>query len=92
MSENEFPPVIFVDIKQSKTRFPLVRPQRWYWVALSADNFRKLGRSSEMYTNMHDAIDAALMLFGDEVNVFLRRHEIGNLTLRQARGSSENNQ
>lgn len=77
-------PVVYVDIKQSKRRWPLARPQRWYWVALNANNFKRMARSSENYTNEQDCIAATLQLFGDGTNVYLRQHELGNVPLRMA--------
>lgn len=76
---------VFVDIKQSRKRWPLARPQRWYWIALSGDNMRRLGRSSENYTNRQDCIDAVWLLFGDDQsNVYMRQAEKGNEILRLA--------
>lgn len=78
--------LIYVDIKQAKNlRKTLTgRPQPWYWVALSGDNNRVLGRSSERYTNKQDCIDSATLLFGTGSNVYLRETEHGNVQLRLA--------
>jgi hypothetical protein len=76
--------LIYVDLKQTSTRWPLRRPQRWYWVALNGNNMRRMARSSEMYTNQQDCIAAIQQLFGQESNVYLRRHEMGNAMLRMA--------
>lgn len=83
MPTTEFQPVLFVDLKCSKTRWP-GRPQRWYWVALNGNNFRRLARSSENYTNRQDCLDAVEQLFGSGTNVYLRQHEQGNVALRMA--------
>lgn len=81
---SEFPPVIFVDIKQAPlSRLP-GRPQRWYWVAKSAGNQKKLARSSERYTNRGDCLYVTAQLFGPATNVYLREAEHGNQTLRMA--------
>lgn len=89
---NEFPPVLFVDIKRAPlSRLPF-RQQRWYWVCKSADNQRKLARSTERYTNRQDALDAIYLLFRPGTTVYLRRREadgwpteiLGNEALRLA--------
>lgn len=77
--------LIWVDLTQSKRRWPLKRPQRWYWVALNANNMRRMARSSETYTNRKDCIAAIWQLFGDSTTVYLRQHELGNVNLRMAR-------
>jgi hypothetical protein len=77
--------LIFVDIKRSRTRFP-GRPQRWFWVALNGNNFRRLARSSENYTNRQDCLDALKQLFGSDANVYKREAEVGNVCLRLAQG------
>lgn len=82
---SEFPPLVYVDLKQAPKRLTFKgRQQRWYWVALSGDNFRVLARSSERYTNRNDAVKAIHLLFGDHVNVYLRQSEQGNQVLRMA--------
>lgn len=80
---SEFPSVYYVDIKQSKTVWPLKRPQKWYWVVLSEGNFKRMGKSW-MFTNEQDCIDSAVSLFGSSSTVFLRQHEKGNELLRRA--------
>lgn len=85
MMSNEFPPLIYVDIKRAA--LPSIRrgrPQRWYWVAKSADNQEKLARSSERYTNHEDCLAAIAQLFGSGTNVYLREQEQGNQVLRMA--------
>ena len=79
----EFATLVYIDLKRSENRWPLKRPQRWSWVALSGDNFRVLARSSESYTNKGDCLDAVALLFGDGTNVFLRQSEKGNVALRR---------
>ena len=74
--------LVYVDIRQSSTRWPWKRPQRWFWVALSGDNRRVLGQSSEKYTNRLDCVNAARILFGTSSNVYRREPETGNVTLR----------
>lgn len=81
-------PLIYVDVRQSKSRWPLIRPQRWYWVALNGNNFHTLARSSEMYTSRYDCLDAVAQLFGTTSNVYLRQHEKGNAALRMAAETS----
>jgi hypothetical protein len=76
--------LIYVDVKQSRRRWPLKRPQRFYWVALNGNNMRRLARSSETYTNRQDALDAVTELFGTESNVYKREAEMGNQLLRLA--------
>ena len=48
------------ELCRSDTRWPLRRPQRYWW-RLAADNGRILAVSSEMYANRADA-EAGLML------------------------------
>ncbi len=74
--------LIYVDIKQSARRWPLRRPQKWFWVALSGDNFHQLARSSEAYTNRSDCLKAVRILFGPDSNVYRREDEQGNVLLR----------
>lgn len=88
---DEFAPVVFIDILRSKTLWPWRRPQRWYFVALSADNQKALARSSEMYTNREDAADAAWLAFSHKATAFLRQggdtdldHQLGNVLMRRA--------
>jgi hypothetical protein len=80
---SEFPPVYYVDVKQSKTVWPLRRPQKWYWVVLAGGSFKRMGKSW-MFTNEQDCIDSAVSLFGAGSTVYLRRAEHGNQTLRMA--------
>lgn len=86
MPATEFPPLVLVDLKQSKTRWP-GRAQKWYWVALNGNNFHRLARSSENYTNQRDCIDAIWELFGGGTNVYFRHAEQGNQVLRMAAGT-----
>lgn len=51
-----------VRVRQSKRRWPRRRAQRWYWVVICV-NGRKLGQSSEMYTNKADCEAVARKLF-----------------------------
>jgi uncharacterized protein YegP (UPF0339 family) len=80
---SEFPPVFYVDIKRSRTRFPRRRPQRWYFVLLAAGNHEPV-MTSEMFTNRDDCLDSARKANGDWVTVFLRQAEKGNELLRRA--------
>jgi uncharacterized protein YegP (UPF0339 family) len=82
MSET-FPEVFYVDIKRSKKRFPLKRPQQWYFVLLAAGNHEPV-MTSEMFTNHGDCVAAAEKYNGDTITVFLRQKEIGNLLVRRA--------
>ena len=75
-------PVIYVDVKQSRRLWPLARPQRWYWVALNANNFRRLARSSETYTNYGDLLAAIEEVFGGQTVVYRREAEKGNVLVR----------
>lgn len=63
--------MIVVELKRSKTRWPLRRPQRWYWVARSAGNGKTLAQSSEMYSNSGDAVAAVQALFGPDTELRL---------------------
>lgn len=78
------PPLVYVDLKKSKVRWPLKRNQPWYFVAINGRNMRRLARSTENYTNRADAVDAIWQLFANDSNVFLREAEHGNVNLRQA--------
>jgi hypothetical protein len=60
------------------------RWQPWHIIIRSGDNQAVLFRSSERYTNRQDAIDAAILAFGDNSNVYLREAEHGNALLRRA--------
>lgn len=77
-----FLPVYYVDIKQSRTVWPLKRAQKWYWAVLSSGSFKRMGRSW-MFTNEQDCIDSATSLFGAASTVFLRQSEKGNQLLRR---------
>ena len=77
-------PLLFVDIQQSKSRWPVKRPQRWYWVLKSADNNEPLAVSSENYTNKQDCIDAAFLVHSAGSTVYFRQSEHGNVLMRQA--------
>jgi uncharacterized protein YegP (UPF0339 family) len=86
MSE-EFAPVIFVDVYQSRQRYAAKlagRPQTWRWRALSEGNRKKLASSGEAYINLADCLHAIELLFGTTATVFLRQHEKGNQLLRRA--------
>lgn len=74
-------PLIYVDIKQTKTLWPLKRPQKWYFVILSALNFKKLAKS-ETYVNEQDCIDTARLVGSGQTSAYLRRSEHGNELLR----------
>lgn len=63
--------IVTIHIRQSRTRWPLRRPQQWYWVAVSNGNHKTLARSSEMYTNEADVVTAAEQLFGNHTDVVL---------------------
>lgn len=86
MSE-EFAPVIFIDVYQSRQRYAAKvsgRPQTWRWRALSEGNRKKLASSGEAYTNLADLLHAVNLLFGPGSNVYLRQHEQGNQPLRMS--------
>lgn len=81
---SEAPAVVFVDIKQAPlSRIP-GRPQRWYWIAKSAGNQKRLARSTERYTNRADCVAAVWLLFHSSTTVFQREVEYGNIELRRA--------
>jgi uncharacterized protein YegP (UPF0339 family) len=89
---SEFAPLVYVDIRRALlSRIP-GRPQRWYWIARSADNQKKLARSTERYTNREDCVHAIKLLFAASTTVYLRRREadgwpveqLGNEALRMA--------
>lgn len=65
--------IVTIHIRQSKTRWPLRRPQRWYWVAINNANHKTLAQSSEMYTNENDAVTAAEHLFSNATDLLLSR-------------------
>jgi hypothetical protein len=76
--------LVYVVLKQAPlSRLPF-RQQRWYWLAKSGDNQRKLARSSERYFNRVDAINAINVLFADASNVYRREAELGDVMLRLA--------
>ena len=74
--------IVVVELKQSKTRWPLRRPQRWYWVARSSVNGSTLAQSSEMYTNRDDAVTAIRTVFGAQSEVHLKYPDDSGVTLR----------
>lgn len=76
--------VVVVELKQSRTRWPLRRPQRWYWIARSGANGKVLAQSSEMYTNSGNAVDAIKTLFGADTEVHLKRPDNSGVILRTA--------
>lgn len=62
----------------------LMRFQPWRIVIKSGDNFEPLFKGTERYKSERDALHAIYLAFGPTSNVFLRRHEKGNVRLRQA--------
>ena len=74
---------INVTIHRSPIRWPIRRPQRWFWIATNAGNHKPMGRASEMYTNEADAYRAAELLFGNYVDVVLVRPGKANRILRR---------
>lgn len=81
----EFPPVIYIDVYQTKPRARNAgRPQTWRWRALSEGNRKKLASSGEAYINLADCLHAIELLFGNGSNVYLRQHEQGNRALRMS--------
>lgn len=82
---SEFPPVVFIDVYQSKPRNRpnVTRPQTWRWRAISEGNGKKLA-SGEAYTNLADLLDTVVLLFGDNSTVYLRQPEQGDRVLRMA--------
>lgn len=79
-------PVLYVDIKQAPLSKLPGRQQRWYWIAKSAGNQKRLARSSERYTNRGDCVNAVWLLFHASTTVFQREAEHGNLLLRRGAG------
>ena len=73
---------ITVTVQQSAKRWPLKRPQRWYWTAQAA-NGRSIAHS-ETYTNKQDAINSAILLFHRDTEVVLRAPGAGSVTIRPA--------
>lgn len=76
--------LVYVDVKRASVLRSLGRPQRWYWVALSGENFKKMAVSSERYTNLDDCYHAIDVLFGTDTYAYRREAEHGNLRLRLA--------
>jgi len=78
--------VLFIDIQEtsSNTIFKRARKQPFYWVAKNSGNGRVMAISSERYTNRQDCVDAARLIFGSEVNVYLRQENQPNQLLRYA--------
>lgn len=64
---------VTIHIRKSATRWPLRRPQRWYWIAINNGNHKALARSSENYTNEGDAVTAAERLFSNATDLLLSR-------------------
>lgn len=73
---------IRIEICRSSKRWPLRRPQRWFWVAVNAGNGRAMA-SGETYTNIEDCVDAAVQLFGDGRRVWLRQPGRSDVILRE---------
>lgn len=80
--------VIYIDIHQRALKPTLFRrggrQQRHYWIALNGGNMRVMARSSESYTNRQDCVDAARLIFGSEVKVYLRQENQEIQLLRHA--------
>lgn len=57
--------MIILSVKKSKTRWPLKRPQRFYWIARDSSNGNILARSSEMYANEKDCEKAGVKLLSE---------------------------
>ena len=74
-------PMLYIDIKQTKKRWPTNRPQKFYFVARDAGNFKPLC-TSETYTNEADCVTAASKLGSHQTTVFLRQAEHGDQVLR----------
>jgi len=75
-------PTVFVDIYESKK---IWHGRKWRWRAFNEGN-REPMASGQAYMAEADAIAAVVQLFGDGSNVYLRRNEQGNVTLRMATG------
>lgn len=78
------PPLVWIDLYQTKPNRVFRRPQTWRWRALNAGNGRVLGNSADAYTNKADAVSAIQQLFGTSSNIYLRQTEQGNQVLRMA--------
>lgn len=75
---------VTITLHQSTTRWPIRRPQRWYWTAERGGNHKTMARSSGMYTNEAEAAEAAEILFGDQTDVILIRPGHASRALRRA--------
>lgn len=73
----------FLDTDVRYNRY-LMRFQPWRIVIKSGDNFEPLFKGTERWKHERDALHAIDLAFGPGANVFLRRHEKGNVRLRQA--------
>lgn len=62
--------MINVSVKMSKTMWPKKRPQKFYWIARHS-NGKTMARSSEMYTNLDDCLEAVLTLFSSNATISL---------------------
>ena len=60
--------LVKIQLRASRNRWPLGRPQRWYWVAVAA-NGKTVARSSETYTNRGDCLAAAIAITNATVDL-----------------------
>ena len=66
--------VLYVDIRESHAVNLLSRKRKqpWYWVLRNSNNNKVMAVSSERYTNRQDCVDAAKLVNGSSVTVYLR--------------------
>lgn len=74
---------LIVKINKSKTRWPYLRPQQWYWTISSLGNNEVLARS-EMFVNRQDCVDSAKLANDDQANVSLKQPNLPLESLRFA--------
>lgn len=74
-------PLLYIDIKETTGKWPKKRAQKFYFVVLSAGNFKALAKS-ETYTNRSDCVAAARLVGSEQTSVFLRQVEQGDEVLR----------
>jgi hypothetical protein len=74
---------IIIQLRQSRSLFPIGRPQRWTWRAVNSGNHRVLAKSSETYTNRADAESVATALFSEGERVTLVRPDGTSVVLRE---------
>jgi hypothetical protein len=71
----------YIEIKQSLTRWPSKRAQKWYFIIRSAGN-RKPVAVSSMYTNRQDCVDEARRIGSSDTTFILLQPEQDDETLQ----------